>query len=131
MAYLYLHGPGAVSDVDLYIGSPEGGKTRDVSAGLDRNLLPGFAWLPDGSGVVVMADDHVGSKLYLQPLQGAGHTLDLGALNPFEITASAQGAVAFVADGAARAPELYLLRTPQSTPARLTHLNSEIGRAHV
>jgi dipeptidyl aminopeptidase/acylaminoacyl peptidase len=124
IAYLYLHGPGAVSDVDLFIGSSEGGPTRDVSAGLDRNLLPEFAWLQDGSGVVVMADDHVGSKLYLQPLQGQGHALNLGALNPFEVTASAQGAVAFVADNATRAPELYLLRTPQSTPDRLTHFNS-------
>ncbi|HEX5461649.1 MAG TPA: S9 family peptidase [Steroidobacteraceae bacterium] len=124
VAYLYLHGPGAVSDVDLFIGSPDGNAARDVSAGLDRNILSDFAWLPDGSGLVVMADDHVGSKLYIQPLQGQGHALDLGALNPFEVTASAQGALAFVADSATQAPELYLLRTPQSTPDRLTHLNS-------
>jgi dipeptidyl aminopeptidase/acylaminoacyl peptidase len=127
VAYLYLHGPGAVSDVDLFIGSPQGGATRDVSADLDRNVLADFAWLPDGSGVVVMADDHVGSKLYLQPLQGKGHALDLGALNPFEVTASAQGAVAFVADNATQAPELYLMRTPRSTPERLTHINSRFA----
>jgi dipeptidyl aminopeptidase/acylaminoacyl peptidase len=124
IAYLYLHGPGAVSDVDLFIGSPDGGATRDVSAGLDRNLLADFAWLPDSSGVVVMADDHVGNKLYVQPLHGQGHPLDLGTLNAFEVTASAQGAMAFVADSATQAPELYLLRTPQSTPDRLTHINS-------
>jgi len=127
VAYLYLHGPGAVSDVDLFIGSAQGGATRDVSADLDRNVLAEFAWLPDGSGVVVMADDHVGSKLYLQPLQGKGHALDLGALNPFEVTASSQGAVAFVADNATTAPELYLLRTPQSTPTRLTHINGSFA----
>jgi dipeptidyl aminopeptidase/acylaminoacyl peptidase len=124
VAYLYLHGPGPVSDVDLFVGSPEGGPARDVSAGLDRNLLSDFVWLPDGSGVVVMADDHIGSKLYLQPLHGQGRALDLGTLNPFEVTGSAAGALAVVADGAAQAPELYLLRTPQSPPERLTHLNS-------
>ena len=127
VAYLYLHGPGAVSDMDLYVGSPLGGTARDVSAGLDRNLLPDFAWLPDGNGVVVMADDHVSARLYLQPLHGQGHALDLGALNPLAVAASADGALAVVADNAQQAPELYLLRTPHSPPVRLTHLNSRFA----
>jgi dipeptidyl aminopeptidase/acylaminoacyl peptidase len=124
IAYLYLHGPGAISDNDLFVGSPDGNGTRDVSAGLDRNLVTDFAWRPDGSGVVVMADDHIGTRLYLQPLQGRGHALNLGTLNPLEFTASASGALAVVADGAAQAPELYLLSTPDSAPVRLTNLNN-------
>ena len=127
VAYLYLHGPGAVSDVDLFVTSPRGTTARDVSAGLDRNLLPDFAWLPDGSGVVVMADDHIGSKLYLQPLHGRGHALNLGALNPLAMAASPEGALAVIADNASQAPELYLLRTPRSAPQRLTHLNSGLA----
>ncbi|MGH8295549.1 MAG: prolyl oligopeptidase family serine peptidase [Steroidobacteraceae bacterium] len=127
VAYLYLHGPGAVSDVDLFVTSAQRGAARDVSADLDRNLLPDFAWLPDGSGVVVMADDHIGSKLYVQPLHGQGHALDLGALNPLAVTASTDGALAVVADNAKQAPELYLLRTPQSAPERLTNLNSGLS----
>jgi Tol biopolymer transport system component len=115
VAYLYLHGPGAVSDVDLFVASPRGGAARDLSADLDRNLLPDFAWLSDGSAVVVMADDHVRTRLYIQPLHGAGHALDLGALNPLTVAASSDGALAVVADNATRAPELYLLRTPSST----------------
>jgi dipeptidyl aminopeptidase/acylaminoacyl peptidase len=124
VAYLYLHGPGAVSDVDLFVGSAGGATPRDISADLDRNLLPVFAWLPDGSGVVVMADDHIGSELYLQPLHGRGQALRLGALNPVDVTASVDGALAVVADSATQAPELYRLRTPQSAPERLTHFNS-------
>jgi dipeptidyl aminopeptidase/acylaminoacyl peptidase len=124
VAFLYLHGPGAVSDVDLFIGSAAGGAVRDVSSDLDRNLLPDLVWLADGSSVVLIADDHIGSKLYIQPLQGQGHALDLGALNPLEMTASADGALALVADDATQAPELYLLRTPQARPERLTHINS-------
>ncbi len=124
VAYLYLHGPGAVSDVDLFVASPGGGAARDVSAGLDRNLLPGLVWLPDGNGVVVMADDHIMSKLYVQPLHGNGHALDLGRLSPFEVAGSADGALAVVADSATQAPELYLLRTAQSRPEQLTHINS-------
>ena len=124
IAYLYLHGPGAVSDMDLFVTSPEGGASRDVSADLDRNLDADFAWLPGDRGVVVMADDHIGSKLYLQPLHGKGHALNLGALDPLAVTASADGALAVVADNASQAPELYLLRTPASAPQRLTHFNS-------
>src|SRR5581483_7821920 len=127
VAYLYLHGPGAVSDVDLFVGSPDGGAVRDVSADLDRNLLADFAWLPDGSGVVVMADDHIGSKLYVQPLRGQGHALNLGALNPLDLASAPDGALAVVADSASQAPELYLLRTPDSSPQQLTHFNSRFA----
>ena len=124
VAYLYLHGPGAVSDVDLFVGSADGGAVHDVSADLDRNILSSFAWLPDGSGVVVLADDHVGSKLYMQPVHGQGHSLSLGTLNPLEVTSSDDGALAVVADSATQAPELYLLRTPDSAPERLTTFNA-------
>ncbi|HEV2269903.1 MAG TPA: S9 family peptidase [Steroidobacteraceae bacterium] len=128
VAYLYLHGPGAISDVDLFVGSADGGAARDVSADLDRNILSSFAWLPDGSGVVLMADDHVGGKLYLQPLHGQGHALHLGTLNPLDVTAAATGALAVVADSTTQAPELYLLRTPDSTPERLTRFNSSFAQ---
>ena len=127
VAYLYLHGPGALSDVDLYVGSLDGGGARDLSTDLDRNILSSFAWLPDGSGVVVMADDHVGGKLYVQPLHGQGHALNLGALNPLDVTSSAKGALAVVADGATRAPELYVLRTADGVPQRLTNFNSRFA----
>ena len=123
IAYLYPHGPGPVSDMDLFIGSPLGGAAYDISADLDRNLQPDFAWLPDGHAVVVLADDHIGSRLYLHPLNARGHALNLGGINPLEVTASSRGALAVVADSSTRAPELYLLRTPQSRPLALTHLN--------
>ncbi|HEV2444220.1 MAG TPA: S9 family peptidase [Steroidobacteraceae bacterium] len=127
VAYLYLHGPGALSDNDLFVASANGGAVRDVSANLDRNLASSFAWLPDGSGVVVMADDHVGSKLYVQPLHGKGHALNLGTLNPLDVTSSAKGALAVVADSATQAPELYILRTQDSAPERLTNFNSRFA----
>ncbi|MGH8191189.1 MAG: prolyl oligopeptidase family serine peptidase [Rhodanobacteraceae bacterium] len=123
IAWLYPHGPGPVSDMDLIVGLAAGAGAHDVSAGLDRNLLPDFAWLPDGKGVVVMADDHVGGRLYVQPLQGKGHALDLGDLDPLAVAVSAQGALAVVADNATRAPELYLLQTANSQPKRLTEFN--------
>ena len=127
VAYLYPHGPGAISDNDLFVGSSAGNAARDVSAALDRNLLTDFAWLPDGSGIVVMADDHIGSKLYLQPLHGRGHPLSLGTLNPLQVTSSGAGSLAVVADSATKAPELYFLSTPDSAPVRLTNVNSALA----
>jgi len=127
VAYLYLHGPGAISDNDLFVASTAGNDARDISAGLDRNIYANFAWLPDGSGLVAMADDHVGSKLYIQPVHGQGHALNLGTLNAMDVAASATGALAVVADGAAQAPELYILRTADSVPQRLTHLNAALA----
>ncbi|HEY6516344.1 MAG TPA: S9 family peptidase [Steroidobacteraceae bacterium] len=126
VAYLYLHGPGAISDNDLYIASRDGNSARDVSADLDRNVSADFAWLPDGNGVVLMADDHVGTKLYVQPLHGQGHALNLGTLHAMEVTASASGSLAVVADSPKQAPELYVMRTSDSAPERLTHLNSAL-----
>ncbi len=123
VAYLYPHGPGPVSDMDLFTVSADGGMARDVSASLDRDLLGDFAWLPDGRSLVVMADDHARSLLYLQPLEGEGHALNLGELNALQLAVSAQGALAVVADSAAQPPELYLLPTPESRPVRLTDFN--------
>jgi len=132
IAWLYPHGPGPVSNMDLLVGSVGpagkigGGSTataRDVSTDLDRNLLADFAWLPDGEGFVVTANDHIGGKLYLQPLDGTAHALALGGLNALHLDVSSQGALAVVADGASEAPELYLLPSPQGHPIRLTGFN--------
>ncbi len=127
LVWLYPHGPGAVSVMDLYVGSAGGGAARDVSAGLDRDVDADFAWLPDGHGLVVMADDHVGVKLYVQPLHGRGHALNLDGLDALHVTASPQGVLAVVADSATQAPELYLLRTADSRPTRLTDFNHDFS----
>lgn len=123
VAWLYPHGPGPVSDMELFVGSPVSGGARDISADLDRNLLSDFAWLPDGSGLVGMADDHVGVNLYVQPLHGKGHAIDLGDLDALGFAVSSQGALAVIADNATHAPELYLLRTLDGKPVQLTHFN--------
>ena len=122
LAWLYPHGPGPVSDMDLFVGTVHGG-ARDISSDLDRNLRANYAWLPGGKALVVMADDRIGRKLYIQPLHGRGHALDLGGLNALAVAVSSRGALAVVADAAARAPELYLMRTPSSAPRRLTAFN--------
>jgi dipeptidyl aminopeptidase/acylaminoacyl peptidase len=125
IAYLYPHGPGPLSDMDLLVTTLGGGETRDISAHLNRNLLPGFAWLPGGRGLVAIADDHVGVRLYVQPLHGDGHAVNLDGLNPLGMAVSGRGAVAVVADSITQPPELYLLRTPDGPPRRLTDFNRD------
>lgn len=123
IAWLYPHGPGAVSDMDLFIGSATGHAAHAASGDLDRNLLPGFAWLPDGRGIVAMADDRVATALYLQPLTGHGHRIGLAGMNALAVAVSSGGALAVVADSATRAPELYLLRSVDSRPRVVTDFN--------
>ncbi len=126
VAWLYPHGPGEVSAMELFVGSPSGAgrAARDVSADLDRNLTA-FAWLPDGKGLVGIADDRVRSALFEQPLDGAGHAVDVGDLEPLDVAVSSQGALAIVADGATQAPELYVLPSADGHPhpTRLTDVN--------
>jgi len=123
VAFLYPHGPGPVSDMDIFVTSVAGGGARDISADMDRDVYSEYAWLPAARGVVAVVDDHVGTKIFVQPLHGAAHALALGSLNPSLVAVSAQGALAFVADSATRAPELYLLRTLASRPVALTSFN--------
>ncbi|HLI17881.1 MAG TPA: S9 family peptidase [Rhodanobacteraceae bacterium] len=127
IAWLYPHGPGPISDMDVFIGSPGGGAARDISADLDRNWLPELAWLPDGSAVVGMADDRIGTNIYVQPLHGNGRAIDLDGLNALGFAVSSKGALAVVADNATTAPELYLLRTPDSKPVKLTDFNGRFA----
>ena len=126
LAYLYPRGPGPISDMELFVTTPVGSVARDVSGDLDRDIYSDYAWLPDASALVALATDHIGSKLYLQPLHGNGHALALGELNPLALAVSSRGALAVVADKATQAPELYVLRTPNSRPVRLTNFNSSL-----
>lgn len=123
VAWLYPAGPGPISDMDLWVAPLTGGKARDVSVDLDRSFYPGFAWLPDARGLVGIADDRTGSTLFVQPLQGKGHAVALGGLNPLAVAVSAQGKLAVVADNATTAPELYLLDGISGKPERLTEVN--------
>lgn len=123
VSYLYPQGPGPISDMDIMVVGLKGGRPRDVSENLDRDVATTYAWLPDGAGFVALANDGVGSRLYLQPLHGPAHPLRLGSLEPLDLAVSSRGAIAFVADGAARPPELYVLPSPGKRPIELTHFN--------
>lgn len=124
VAWLYPHGPGPISAMELMVGSSIAHGARDISARLDRSLFASFAWLPDGQGLVGIADNGVHRTLYVQPLRGKGRAVDLGTLNALSVGVSPDGELAVVADGATRAPELYLLKDEHGQPRQLTHVNA-------
>ena len=126
VAWLYPHGPGPVSAMQLMVGSSIAHGARTISADLDRNLFANFAWQPHGQGLVGIADNGVHRTLYVQPLRGKGHPVDLGKLDALSVAVSSGGALAVIADNASRAPELYLLHNARSRPHQLTHLNDRL-----
>jgi dipeptidyl aminopeptidase/acylaminoacyl peptidase len=126
LAYLYPHGPGVVSDFDVFVTTP-GGTPRDISAGLDRDVITTYHWLPDGSGVVAEANDGVRIRLYVQPLNGAASIVHLHGLNADDFAVSRTGALAVVAENETSAPELYLLSHATATPVKLTSLNARFA----
>jgi dipeptidyl aminopeptidase/acylaminoacyl peptidase len=124
LAYMYLHGPGAVSDVDVYVTSPGSPVSRDISAPIDRNAAQ-LAWLSDASGIVVTADNHVGISMWVLPLHGRPRAIALGSLNPLEIDVARNGWIATIADNAQTAPELYVIAR-SGAAHRLTWLNAAL-----
>lgn len=126
IAYLYPHGPGPVSDMDIFVTTLAGGNGRDVSADLNRDVATEYTWLPNGHGLLAVANDQVSTKIYLQPLHGRGHALNLGPLNPTLVAASGRGAIAFVADDETHPPELYFMSSLTSHPVALTHFNRSL-----
>lgn len=117
VAYIYPHGPGPVSVMNVYAGA------NDISAHLDRDLSA-FAWMPDGQSVIGIADDLTRVGLWQQPLHGSAHRLNLGDLNPTAFSVGRSGVLAFVGSTATRAPELYVMESLIAHPQQVTHLNA-------
>jgi dipeptidyl aminopeptidase/acylaminoacyl peptidase len=123
IAYLYPHGPGPVSVLDVFVASKSANK--DTTAELDRDVtLAG--WLPDDR-LLMMASDGPRTVLYVKSLEAAKATrIELGALNPSEFSIARTGAIAFVASATNKPSEVYILSSPGAAPRRLTDFNSPI-----
>lgn len=103
-----------------------GGEPRDVTAKLDRDIRE-FAWQPRSRGLLVAAPDGTRMALWSQAVDGPARRLDLGPVINLEgLTVSETGVLAFVGTEAQRAPELYVMASPDSKPRRLTALNAQI-----
>ena len=124
LAYLYPHGPGPISNFDVFVTTPGGGAGRDVTAGIDRDVAASYAWLPGGRGLVVEANDGGRIRLYDQPLHGRATVIHLQGRNAGVFAVSRSGAIAVEAENESSAPEVYVLASPHAAPHRITSLNA-------
>jgi dipeptidyl aminopeptidase/acylaminoacyl peptidase len=103
-----------------------GGTPQLGAPDLDRNIQF-LAWMPDGSGLIVSADDHVSNALWRVSLTGATHRIDLGDLNFESATVAHDGGIALVASSSTRPSELYYLAPGSDSARRLTNYNGDIA----
>ncbi|NNM99943.1 MAG: S9 family peptidase [Candidatus Eremiobacteraeota bacterium] len=133
VAFLYPKGPGPLSQMNVYTVPAGGGAMHDVGAH-DGDVATEYRWLPNGRGFLGIVNVGVGTDIVYQPLGGAPMLLGrLGSralrLAPSQLAVSSKGAIAFVADNARTAPELYLLpnilsANTRGALVRLTSLNA-------
>ncbi|HTU68802.1 MAG TPA: S9 family peptidase [Candidatus Baltobacteraceae bacterium] len=119
IAYLYPHGPGPISVLDVFIGNAN--SNRDATPALNRDVTD-VGWLP-GNRLLMLVSDGPQTALYAQGPTGRAARLPLGALNPSEFSIAKNGAIAFVASTTAQPSEVYLLPAAGATVRRLTNLN--------
>ncbi|HUA09825.1 MAG TPA: S9 family peptidase [Candidatus Acidoferrales bacterium] len=122
IAYLYPHGPGPISVMNVFVD--DGSSNAAVSSSLDRDVTA-IDWL-GSRRILLLASDGAQSALYTQPLSGEATRLNLGDLNPSEFSVAKNGAIAFVASTTNRPAEVYLLHSANAAPRQLTHLNAKL-----
>ena len=133
LAYAASNGDHAFfSSPAINVIAAQGGKSRVVSETIDRAIW-GAHWMSDGQALIASANDGARKSLWLQPLDGTPRQFDLGDLNvstgygPADLDVARDGALAFIASGPLRPPELYWLDGFGGTPRPLTDYNSGIA----
>jgi hypothetical protein len=86
--------------------------------------------MPGGKSMLVSANDGTTTGLWIQPLKGAAHRIDMGkvvATAGFWLDASVgtKGEIALTGSEPERPAELYYLASPDSRVERLTDYNHE------
>jgi dipeptidyl aminopeptidase/acylaminoacyl peptidase len=121
LAYLYPHGPGPVSVLDLFVAGY--GRNADMTAELDRDVT--FAtWLP-GNRLAMLAAEGTRKTLFVQTLPlGYLQRVSLGELIPSEISTAGNGAIAMIATASNVLPEVYILKSIGAAPRKLTSFNA-------
>jgi dipeptidyl aminopeptidase/acylaminoacyl peptidase len=116
---------------EIFVASSTGGEGKDVTRGLDRNVMRAI-WMPDGKALLASGHDGTRTAIWIQPLDGAAKKLDLGDANPswwFWVDADAgkDSSIAFAGGTPTQPTELYYLASADATAKRLTDFNHEIA----
>jgi dipeptidyl aminopeptidase/acylaminoacyl peptidase len=116
---------------ELYVSPIGGGPGRSLTGPLDRHMLRGI-WLPDGKNLLVGANDHTTTGVWIQPLDGPAKRVDLGKLIAsasygLDASVSRDGHIAIVASETQRPSELFYMTSLTAKPERLTDFNASIA----
>jgi dipeptidyl aminopeptidase/acylaminoacyl peptidase len=114
---------------EIYVGPAAGGETAPVTGALDRNVQRAI-WMPDGSSMLVSANDGTSTALWIQPIDGKARRIEMGsvvATAPFWLDASIgpKGEIALTGSEPDRPAEMYYLASPNSKPQRMTDFNRD------
>jgi dipeptidyl aminopeptidase/acylaminoacyl peptidase len=116
-----------MNETRIWMAPASGGAGRDITPGIDRNLVRAL-WMPDGKSLLVGGHDATTTSYWIQPLDGAAKKLDLGDVDPWngfwiDASVSRNGGIAFTGTTAMRPRELYYLDSAAARPRRLTNYN--------
>jgi dipeptidyl aminopeptidase/acylaminoacyl peptidase len=129
IAYWYPRDGVRGSANEINVTSAAGGAGIPVTRTLDRNVFRSL-WMPDSRSLLTGGNDGTRAVLWLQPLEGPAHRLELGMINPtglFDVSVNKDGAIAFTGSTPQRPVELYYLSSPQASPKQLSDFNGAIA----
>lgn len=127
----------------LYIMKPDGTGIINLTEDLDRSI-DAYAWLPDGSGMIIQYDNEGAPTLAYQYLDGGRTTIDAQLGGPYlsrpytsgEFAVGSNGIVAFTHQTAERPSELAIASPEIDTPGgevitdfnKVLRLDREVGK---
>jgi dipeptidyl aminopeptidase/acylaminoacyl peptidase len=131
LAYWYPRDGDRANQNEIFVSSVSGGDGRDLTRGIDRNVLR-VIWMPDGKSLLVGGHDGTQVALWLQPLGGPAKKLALGDVSPLwsfwvDVAVGHNGEVAFAGSTPNQPAELYYMPTANDPPKRLTNFNQDIA----
>ena len=110
----------------------ENKKITDATASLARNIN-NFIWLPNGKNLLLMAEKGTREVMWQQPVQGKAKLLNTGDILPGSngVSVSKNGIIAFTGSTAAHPAELYVMKSVNGQPRRLTNFNAFVDSLSV
>jgi dipeptidyl aminopeptidase/acylaminoacyl peptidase len=112
---------------DVIVTDLDGGTQTSVAPSLDLTIQSA-SWLPDASGLVLMAPAVTRIGVWLQPIGGQPRRLDFGPIDPIsELVIGKDGSAIFAGKTPGAPAELFHLARLDGPPRKLTDFNAELA----
>lgn len=134
VSYWYPHDEDPSAQNDVFVAPSTGGDGTDMTGGsdIDTNVQRAI-WMPGSDAMLVSGHKGTDAALWIKPLAGPAHRLDLGAVEPvqsfwLDASVAGTGAIAFAASSADSPSELYYMASATAPPQKLTRYNDAIAK---